>query len=164
MPLGGNVAAAVDFLSRRLDAQAIYARNGIMTGEEENEGKEALKPLFWIASSKDDLREFPEEVKDVMGFALYLAQKGGKHVAAKPLTGHGGAGVLEVVEDHKGSTYRVVYAVKFTGAVYALDAFQKKSKKGTKTPPRDVERIKNRLMAAEEHHKARQGQKKKDGK
>jgi phage-related protein len=78
---------------------------------------EALKPLFWVAGTRDDLRAFPEAVKSVMGFALYQAQKGGKHVAAKPLKGFGGAGVLEVVERDHGSTYRLVYAVKLPGAV-----------------------------------------------
>jgi phage-related protein len=118
----------------------------------EEEGEDLLKPLFWVASCKDDLREFPEEVKDVMGFALYQAQQGGKHVAAKPLKGFGGAGVLEIVEDHDGSTFRVVYTVKCAGAVYALDAFQKKSKKGARTPKGIIDRIKKRLKAAEEHH------------
>ena len=110
------------------------------------------KPLFWIASSQDDLRSFPEDVKDTMGFALYQAQMGGKHVAAKPLQGFGGAGILEIVEDYQGSTFRGVYTVKFAGALYVLDAFQKKSKKGVKTPARDINRLKNRLRAAEEHY------------
>lgn len=118
-------------------------------------GELRVKPLFWIASSKDDLREFPEEVKDVMGFALYQAQEGGKHVDAKPLKGFGGAGVLEIIADDSGSTYRGVYTVKFAGAVYVLDAFQKKSKKGAKTPQQDIDRIKRRLKAAEEHYKKR---------
>jgi phage-related protein len=82
------------------------------------------KPLFWIAGSKRDLRQFPEDVKDVMGFALYRAQMGSKHSAAKPLKGFGGAGVLEIVVDDSGSTFRGVYTVKFAGAVYVLDAFQ----------------------------------------
>lgn len=125
-----------------------------MSAEEKDmdEGEEALKPLFWIASSKDDLRSFPEDVKDVMGFALYQAQKGGKHVAAKPLKGFGGAGVLEIVEKHEGSAFRAVYTVKFAGVVYVLDAFQKKSKKGAMTPKSDIDRIKKRLKAAEEHY------------
>ncbi len=91
-----------------------------------DEGEQPVKPVFWIASSKDDLRAFPEAVKDVMGFALYQAQLGGKHVAAKPLKGFGGVGVLEIVEEHAGNTFRGVYTVKFAGAVYVLDAFQKK--------------------------------------
>lgn len=119
---------------------------------DDDEGEESLKPLFWIASSKDDLRAFPEEVRDVMGFALYQAQKGGKHIAAKPLKGFGGAGVLEIVKNHEGSTFRAVYTVKFAGVVYALDVFQKKSKKGAKTPKGDIDRIKNRLKAAAEHY------------
>jgi phage-related protein len=68
-----------------------------------------IKPLSWIGSSKSDLQDFPESVKDLMGFALYLAQTGGKHPVAKPLKGFGGAGVLEVVDDHHGDTYRAVY-------------------------------------------------------
>jgi len=119
---------------------------------EEKEEEQELKPLFWIASSKYRLREFPEDVKDAMGFALYQAQIGGKHVSAKPLKGFGGAGVLEIIEDDNGSTFRGVYTVKFAGAVYVLDAFQKKSKRGAKTPPGDIDRIKKRLKAAEEHY------------
>jgi phage-related protein len=153
------------FLLRKLDLRTVYAKNGIMSPEEEPEGKDKIKPLFWVASSKNDLRDFPDEVKELMGFALYQAQKGGKHLAAKPLKGFGGAGVLEVVEDHGGSTYRTVYTVKFTGAVYVLDAFQKKSKKGIKTPQPAIERIKSRLRAAKEHHQTWQSQReKKDGK
>lgn len=112
------------------------------------------KPIYWIGSSRDDLREFPLEVRQVMGFALFQAQQGGKHANAKPLKGFGGASVLEVVEDDNGSTYRAVYTVKFAGAVYVLHAFQKKSKKGSKTPTHDVQLIRSRLKAAEEHHAA----------
>lgn len=117
------------------------------------DAEEPLRPLFWIASSKNDLRHFPEDVKAVMGFALFQAQQGGKHIAAKPLKGFGGARVLEIVEDDNGNTFRGIYTVKFAGAVYVLDAFQKKSKKGNKTPQGDIDRIKQRLKAAEEHYK-----------
>lgn len=92
-----------------------------------------------------------------MGFALYLAQTGGKHANAKPLKGFGGAGVLEIVDDHDGDTYRAVYTVKFADAVYVLHAFQKKSKTGVKTPPADIEKMKRRLKAAEEDYKTRGG-------
>lgn len=124
-----------------------------MSDNEAEETEEELKPLYWVAGCKGDLRAFPEEVKDMMGFALYQAQTGGKHIAAKPLKGFGGASVLEIVEDEKGNTYRVVYTVKFTEFVYVLDAFQKKSKKGAKTPKGTNDRIKKRLKAAEEHYK-----------
>ena len=125
---------------------------------------ERPKPLFWVGSSKKDLKDFPLEVRRVMGFALFHAQTGGKHVGAKPLKGFGGAGVLEVVEDHETSTFRAVDTVKFAGAVYVLHAFQKKSKKGIKTPKAELDLIRKRLKAAEEHHeKWRAGQAKQKG-
>ena len=87
-----------------------------------------------------------------MGYALYLAQVGGKHLDAKPLKGFGGAGVLEVVEDFAGDTYRAVYTVKLAGVVYALHAFQKKAKRGIETPRQELETVRRRLRRAEELH------------
>jgi len=110
------------------------------------------KPLIWIGSSKNDLMAFPEDVKDVFGFALHLAQHGEKHMDAKPLKGFGGAKTLEVIDDFKGDTYRAIYTVKFEGRVYVLHCFQKKSKKGIKTPKPDLNRIKERLKDAERLH------------
>jgi phage-related protein len=113
------------------------------------------KPLFWMGSSHKDLKAFPSGVRQTAGFALWQAQQGRKHVSAKVLKGFGGAGVLEVIEDDDGSTYRVVYTVKFAGSVYVLHAFQKKSKSGIKTPTAEIETVRRRLKAAEEHHAAR---------
>lgn len=110
----------------------------------------ALKPLFWVGSSRNDLREFPEPVQDHMGYALYTAQRGGKHRDTKALSGFGGAGILEVISDFRGDTFRAVYTVRFAGAVYVLHAFQKKSKSGRQTPRRDIEMIKQRLREAEQ--------------
>jgi phage-related protein len=110
------------------------------------------KPLFWVGSSKKNLKGFPLEVRRTMGFALFQAQAGGKHADAKPLKGFGGASVLEVVADQEGSTFRAVYTVKFAGAVYVLHAFQKKAKKGVKTPRAELDLIRKRLKAAEEHY------------
>jgi phage-related protein len=114
----------------------------------------AVKPVIWIGSAKTDLSRFPEDVKDSMGFALYVAQQGGKHADAKPLRGFGGAGVLEIVEDHSGDTYRAVYTVRLAGRVYVLHAFQKKSKHGIETPRGEIDLIKRRLKRAEEVHAA----------
>jgi phage-related protein len=111
-----------------------------------------LKPLAWIASSRADLRSFPEEVKDAVGFALYDAQQGGKNADAKPLRGFGGAGVLEIVEDYDGDTYRAVYTVRFNECIYVLHVFQKKSKSGVKTPKAEIDLIKSRLKRAQEAH------------
>lgn len=113
---------------------------------------EQSKPLFWVGSSRKDLKSFPLEVRRIFGFALFQAQAGAKHIHAKPLKGFGGAGVLEVFEDHEGSTFRAVYTVKFAGAVYVLHSFQKKSKRGAKTPMAELDLIRRRLKAAEEHH------------
>ena len=112
-----------------------------------------VKPLVWVGSSLKDLREFPDEVKDEMGFALYEAQRGLKPVAAKPLKGFGGAGVLEIVSDYQTDTYRAVYTVRLEERVYVLHTFQKKSKKGIATPKADIELIRRRLRQAEELHK-----------
>ena len=111
-----------------------------------------VKPLVWVGSSLKDLREFPDEAKDEMGFALYEAQCGLKPMAAKPLKGFGGAGVLEVASDYQTDTYRAVYTVRLSERVYVLHAFQKKSKKGIAMPKADMEMIKRRLQQAEALH------------
>lgn len=112
----------------------------------------AKKPCEFIASAKKDLSAMPDEVKEVFGFALFVAQSGGTHQSAKPLRGFGGAGVLEVVESFEGDAYRAVYTVKFAGVVYVLHAFQKKSKRGRATPQHDIDLIKQRLRVAEQHY------------
>ncbi len=115
------------------------------------------RPWFWTGSAKHDLVEFPETVKDDIGTARSVAQFGGKHPKAKPWKGEG-PGVLEVVADHRGDTYRAVYTVKFEHAVYVLHAFQKKSPKGAKTPQSDAELISRRLRMAGEDYEARYGE------
>ena len=124
-----------------------------MNGDPEpTSSQDTIKPLFWIAASRDDLRGFPDDVRRVVGFALWQAQCGDKHPDAKPLRGFGGAGVMEVVEQLQGNAYRTVYTVKFAGAVYVLHAFQKKSKRGAKTPMQDMDLIRKRLKLAEDHY------------
>ncbi|MQU51270.1 type II toxin-antitoxin system RelE/ParE family toxin [Pseudomonas sp. FSL A6-1183] len=92
------------------------------------------KPLEWIASSHKDLMALPSDVRRRFGYAL---------------KGFGGAGVLEVVEDDAGGTYRAVYTVKFAEAVFVLHCFQKKSKSGIATPKADMDIIRARLKVAE---------------
>ena len=115
-----------------------------------------IRPVAWVGSSKKDFRAFPGDVQDAMGFALYQAQIGRWHAAMKVLKGFGGAGVLELVENHHGDTYRAVYTVRFEEAVYVLHSFQKKSKSGIKTSQQDMEMIKSRLRLAEAHHQHHQ--------
>ena len=107
------------------------------------------KPLEWIGNSHKDLMALPAEVRRFFGFALSLAQAGDRHDAAKVLKGFGGAGVLEVLEDDVGGTYRAVYTVKFAEAVFVLHCFQKKSKRGIATPKEEMDIIHARLKVAE---------------
>jgi phage-related protein len=112
----------------------------------------AKKPCEFVGSSKEDLSGMPDEVKEIVGFAIFMAQTGEKHQSAKPLKGFGGASVLEVVEDFDGDSYRAIYTLKFAGVVYVLHAFQKKSKRGSETPRHDIQLIKQRLKTAERHY------------
>jgi len=125
------------------------ARSALLPGE---------KALFWVSSAKEDLLAFPESVKDEIGLALSVAQFGGNHRSAKPWKGLG-PGVLEVVEDHRGNTYRAVYTVKFAHAIYVLHSFQKKSPRGIKTARTDVELISQRLKMAAADYEERYGKK-----
>ena len=109
----------------------------------------SLKPVMWVGSSRKNLREFPDSVRDHIGYALYVAQCGGKHRDAKVMTSFGGAGVVEIVKDYRGDTFRAVYTLHHAGVVYVLHAFQKKSKSGRETPRRDVDLVKQRLREAE---------------
>lgn len=106
------------------------------------------KPLRMLNAARDELLAFPTSVRSDSGYALFVAEEGGKHPAAKPLRGFGGASVLEIVLNDDGDTYRVIYTVQFKDVTVLLHAFQKKSKKGKGTPTSNIETIKRRLNAA----------------
>jgi len=109
---------------------------------------QSLKLLEWVGSSKRDLLALPGEVVDVFGYALYLAQTGGRHANAKVLHGFGGGGVLEVIQEFRGNAYRAVYTVRFEERIFVLHVFQKKSKSGSATPKPDMDLVWTRLQAA----------------
>lgn len=113
--------------------------------------KNDAKPLYWVSSAKKDLSAMPAVVQDTFGYALHLAQVGQTHPQVKVLRGFIGAGVLEVVDDYLGDTYRAVYTLRLPGAVYVLHCFQKKSKRGVQTPRQDIELVRERLKAAFDH-------------
>lgn len=117
-----------------------------------------LRPLEFVGSSHKDLVRFPDGVRQDMGYALYLAQRGERASSAKTLRGFGGGGVVELVEDHDGDAYRCVYTVRLGMAVYVLHAFKKKSKRGVETPQHDVELIRSRLRDAAVLDEARASQ------
>ena len=119
----------------------LFGYNCYMTVQEQ--------PLIWIGSSKKDLMALPIKVRKFFGHALDFAQRGERHDSAKVLKGFGGAGILEVVEDDAGGTYRAVYTWKFKEEVFVLHCFQKKSKSGIATPKEDLEIIRARLKVAE---------------
>jgi phage-related protein len=106
------------------------------------------------------LKSFPEAVKDGIGTALSVAQFGGKHPRAKTWKGEG-PGVFEIVEDHRGDTYRAVYTVRFQHAVYVLHSFQKKSPSGIRTAKQDSDLIARRLRLARQDYEGRYGSEKK---
>jgi phage-related protein len=113
-----------------------------------------MKSVVFVGSSLRDLRKFPEGARSEAGHAIYLAQMGERAVNAVPMAGFGSAKVLEVVIPEGGDAYRAMYTVKFDTGVYVLHAFQKKSKKGAKTPAHDMELIRSRLKDAEALHRA----------
>ena len=110
---------------------------------------EKPRRLVWIGTSRQNLKQFPDDVQDEMGYGLFLAQLGEKHHRAKPLRGFGGAGTLEMISDYRSDTYRAVYTVGLTHAVYVLHSFQKKSKRGVSTPRAELNLIRQRLRVAE---------------
>ena len=114
------------------------------------------RPLVWIGSSRRDLRSFPRAVRRDIGQALYAAQQGETDPSAKPLRGFGGGSVIEAIAEHRGDTWRAVYAVRYAEAIYVLHAFQKKSKRGIATPKKDIDLIHHRLAEAERLHRERQ--------
>ncbi len=117
------------------------------------------KPIWWVGRSKDAFAQFPHEVKEDMFYALKVAQWGAKAPSAKPLKGFRGAGVLEIIENHSGDTYRAIYTVKFKEAVCVLHAFQKKSKRGIRTPLREMRIIEANFKGLIEYIKDREGAK-----
>ena len=112
----------------------------------------AEKPLHWVGSAKKDLLALPVEVVDDFGYALSAVQMGATPPQAKPWKGEG-PGVLELVDNHRGDTFRAVYTVRFAEAVYVLHCFQKKSPSGIRTAQADVDLIHQRLKLAQQHYK-----------
>ena len=119
-----------------------------------------MKELFWLGNTLKTVRSFTKDVKDEIGFALYMAQRGDKAHHTVPMVGFGSSKVVEFVVDDDGSTYRAVYTVKFADVVYVLHAFQKKSVRGAKTPRPDMDLIHKRLKNAERHFLERRSKQK----
>lgn len=111
------------------------------------------KQIDWVGSSLDDLKSFPEIVRQSFGFGLHQVQHGQMPKSAKSLKGKEFSGVYELRDNNDGNTYRTVYIAKLKGKIYVLHCFQKKSKRGISTPPKDIELIRKRLKLAIEDNK-----------
>ncbi|MER9438674.1 type II toxin-antitoxin system RelE/ParE family toxin [Mesorhizobium sp. M0618] len=111
-----------------------------------------MKEAIFLGSTLVELRGFPKEVRDEIGFSIETAQIGGKAINVVPLVGLKGAGVLEVISDFDTNTYRAVYTVRFHESVYVLHAFQKKSVRGIATPRREMDLVRSRLKEAQKHY------------
>jgi phage-related protein len=132
-----------------LDREYIYTYIYIHSGRE-------VKPLRWVGSARRDLRAFPDGVRRQIGQALFAAQRGEEYPSVKALRHFGGRSVREIVAMDASGTYRAAYTIRFHDAIYVLHAFQKKSKTGIATPRKDIELIRQRLVAAEEDYAFRQ--------
>ncbi len=110
------------------------------------------KPVQWVGSSRKDIQDLPPRVRKQLGLALLAAQTGDRSPKAKPLSGFGGASVIEVVENYDTDTYRAIYTVRFREAIYVLHVFQKKSRQGSQTPQKELDLVRSRLKQAEAMH------------
>ena len=110
---------------------------------------EAMEDVTWIGDSREQVRRFPKAVRRVVGEALRFAQRGARHPKAKLMRGIG-SGVWEIVAPYATDAYRAVYTVNIGGKIYVLHAFQKKSTRGTRTPKREIDLIKQRLKIAQQ--------------
>jgi phage-related protein len=108
-----------------------------------------VRPISWLKAARKEFEQFPQEVQRAMLAALAIAARGGKADTAKPFKGVDG-GVFEIALKHRGDAFRAIYAVQIGSDVWVVDAFQKKSKSGIKTPQMDVDRIKERLKRLKE--------------
>ena len=122
-------------------------------------GSKTPKPIWWVGRSKDAFEQFPHEAQEDILYSLEKAQWGGKALSAKPQQGFRGAGVLEIVENYDGDAYRAIYTVKFKEAVCVLHVFQKKSKRGIRTPRREMRVVEANLRGLIEYIKNRKGAK-----
>ena len=118
-----------------------------------------MKRLFWMGSTREDLKKFPEKVQEEMGHGLYLAQMSDRHNHAKTLSGLGNAKVIELRENDRSGTYRIVYTIEMAECIFVLHTFQKKSKSGITTPKQEIDLVKRRLKEAEILYKELKGEK-----
>lgn len=107
------------------------------------------RPISWIRAALKDFETFPEQARTICLSALTIAAEGGKADIAKPLHGLG-SGVFEIALPFNGDAFRVVYTVQIGDEIWVIHAFQKKSTRGSKTPTRELDLVKDRLRRLKE--------------
>lgn len=107
------------------------------------------RPISWIRAALKEFETFPEGARSICLAALTIAAEGGKADIVKPMQGMG-SGVLEIALPFRGDAFRVVYALQLAEEIWVINAFQKKSTQGIKTPQREIELIKDRLKRLKE--------------
>jgi phage-related protein len=107
------------------------------------------RSISWVNAARREFEKFPAKVQTEGLAALTVAAEGSKTDNAKPLHGLG-SGVFEIVLNDRAGTFRVVYAVQLGDDLWVLHAFQKKSKKGKKTPRLEIDLIRDRLKRLKE--------------
>lgn len=110
---------------------------------------ESVRRISWLKAARKEFEDFPQGVQIDIATALTEAARGRKADSAKPFKGVEG-GVFEIAIRHRGDAFRAIYAVQIGEDIWVIDAFQKKSKSGIKTPRMDVDRIKERLKRLKE--------------
>jgi phage-related protein len=110
---------------------------------------QSTRPISWFKAARKDFEMFPEGAQSILLAALTIAAEGGKADIAKPMHGMG-SGVLELALKFRGDAYRVVYAVQLADDLWILHAFQKKSRRGIKTPEHEIDLVRDRLKRLKE--------------
>ncbi len=98
-----------------------------------------VKPLQFVGSSLDDLRDFPAEVRRQAGFELDAVQRGFDPSDWKPMSDIG-SGVREI-RIHVFGEWRIIYVAKLEMAIFVLHAFQKRTQQ---TAREDIELARRR--------------------
>ncbi len=105
-----------------------------------------MKPLEFLGTSLDDMREMPASVRHAIGLDLMRVQYGGTPADFKSMPAVG-SGAYEIrVRDASGA-FRAIYVAKFGDAIYVLHAFQKKTQKTSKADL-DIARARYKLIGA----------------
>jgi phage-related protein len=110
---------------------------------------ELIRRISWLKAALKEFEGFPQGAQIDMATALTEAARGRKADTAKPFKGVS-SGVFEIALRHRGDAFRAIYAVQIGEDIWVIDAFQKKSKRGIKTPQMDIDRIKDRLKRLKE--------------